>query len=228
MKTSSRFAGVAYPPSSAIPPSDATRPTPQGGALSSHRSYKKARADSMEGRPRIIREMKMSSVMAPNVTFDAFLDALRKSMALNQNDMDATLQYLGVSPEERASVKTKLEGVLRGDSKILAELEESLASGEKAGLAILAASGGVTKYEVLKHWGVPYGERLYVSHQLLGEALDIGTLIAAVAAVCGKKGESLAAGLTIGLAALQLMDRGNGVKITRIPMFSGPCVPLPQ
>ena len=156
-------------------------------------------------------------------------DALKKAIALNQNDIDLTLQTLEVPPAERAGIKTKWTALLAGDETIQAELEKNLAFPEEGSTTFLAATaGGTTKYVVLKQWGVPYAEKLYVSHEMVGNALDVGAFVAAVAAVCGPKGESLAAGLTIGLAALKLMDRGNGVVVTRNPIFIGPCVPTPQ
>ena len=132
-------------------------------------------------------------------------------------------------PPHDAARTTPQEGALSGESgvEVRSHLKEGTAPSPE-GFPILTASGGKTKYELLKKLYVPYGERLYVSHDIVSDSLDIGALIAAVAAVCGPKGVALAAGLAVGLAALKLMDRGNGIIITRIPFGTGPCVPTPQ
>ena len=171
----------------------------------------------------------MNSDTSIELTVDVVGEAFRKLVALNQNDIDATLQHLKVPSTERSRAKTKLEGLLSGNSEIISELEADLSSGEEGAAAILTTvKGGKTKYRVLKQWSIPYGEQLYVSHEVVDKALDIGALITAITAACGPEEAPLAAGLAIGLAALKLLDRGNGIIITRVPIFIGPCVPTPQ
>ena len=172
--------------------------------------------------------MTTATALAMTATVETVADAFTKLVAAHGNDIDATLQDLGVPSPEWVQAKTKIAGLLKSDPQVTRELEIELSAGEQAEGALYAATkGGVTKYQVMKSWGVPYGERLYVSHDLLNKSLDIGAFVAAVAVVC-PKGKPLAAGLAITLAALKLIDQGNGVIITRVPIQSGPCVPTPQ
>jgi len=163
------------------------------------------------------------------LTADNVVEAMKKLVALNQNNIDATLQNLNVPTAERSRAKTKLEALLSGNTGIISELKADLSAAREERVVILAATkGGVTKFEILKQWGIPYGDRLYVSHDIVANALDIGALITAITAACGPEAAPLAAGLAIGFAALKIMDRGNGITITQVPIGVGPCVPLPQ
>ena len=172
--------------------------------------------------------MTTATTLAMTATVETIADAFTKLVAAHGNDIDATLQDLGVPSPEWVRAKTKIAGLLESDPQVIRELEIELSAGEQAeGARYAATKGGVTRYEVMKSWGVSYGERLYVSHDLVNKSLDIGAFVAAVAAVC-PEGQSLAAGLAITIAALKLIDQGNGVIITRVPIRSGPCIPKPQ
>lgn len=164
-----------------------------------------------------------------DLTADFVVAGLKKLVALNNNSIEDTLNQLMIPESEKEKAKEKLQGVLSGNSSLTAELTKSLNSTEQDGDVLLTATkGGKTKFVVLKKWGIPYGDRLYISHDIMNNVQDIGALITAITAACGPEAAALVAGLAIGLAALKLLDRGNGIMITQCPPGVGPCVPTPQ
>jgi hypothetical protein len=171
----------------------------------------------------------MATDVMSEFSAETVVEGLKKVLAMSQNDVDATLDQLKVSPADREQAKAKLNGLLAGDEALFSELEKDLSSTEADGGVLLAAvKGGITKFKVLTKWKIPYGFRLYVSHKIISEATSIGALIAAITAACGPEAAPLAVGLAIGLAAVKLLDRGNGIMITQVPPLYGPCIPTPQ
>lgn len=171
----------------------------------------------------------MATEFTNELNAELVIDGFKKLVALNQNNVDATLDQLKVSPTEKKQAREKLNGLLSGDETLIEELRKSLSSTEKEGVVLLTTTkGGITKYEILKQWGIPYGDRLYISHDIMSNAQDIGALITAITAACGPEAAPLVAILAITLAALKIIDRGNGIMITRVPPFVGPGIPTPQ
>jgi hypothetical protein len=161
------------------------------------------------------------------LTADSVIDGLKRLVAMNQNNVDATLDYLEISPKDRGEAKRALEGLLVGDEVLHAELSAELSSLEGAG-DVEERGGGKTGFKVLRKWGIRYGFRLYLAHDIVENATDIGALVAAVAACCGPQATPLVAGIAIAIAALKALDRGKGITITQIPPVVGPCIPTPQ
>jgi hypothetical protein len=62
---------------------------------------------------------------------------------------------------------------------------------------------------------------------VLQKALDIVGLTALIAPRCGPQAAAIAAMVGITIAALKLIDQGDGIILTR-PMWVGPIIPTPQ
>jgi hypothetical protein len=153
-------------------------------------------------------------------------DGFRRLIAMHKNDVAATLEYLEVPADHRPAATKQIDALLRGDRAAVSDFEKELESVENRVRAV--ANGGQTKYEVLTKWYVPYGERLYIDHTIASNAADITELVTAIAVACGARAASMVVGVAIGLAALKLLDRGNGIIVTRIPIFTGLCWPSTQ
>lgn len=126
---------------------------------------------------------------------------------------------------ESDKLKEKLQLLRSGNrqdiQKFVHELEIASQGAEDMLLGATAA-GGVTKLDM--HW---WGCRLYISHKLLSESSDIGSLAAAISAICGPTGAAIAASLGITIALLKIIDRGNGIILTKYGWIA-PIIPIPQ
>lgn len=80
--------------------------------------------------------MASENLTKPNV--GTVCDALKKSYAINGNDVDATLEHLHVPVTEMAQAKEQLKKLLSGNSETLAEWEAAL--GEEGEAANLTAA----------------------------------------------------------------------------------------
>ena len=96
---------------------------------------------------------------------------------MNNNDIDATLNHLNVPVDERVNAKKELE-ILYNHS-------------------FTAVKGGETKLKILKKWGVPYAAKLYINHEMIEDAKDVGSLAAAIAAACGPEAAPIGSGAFI-------------------------------
>ena len=160
------------------------------------------------------------------LTVDNVVGGLRTIVALSGNEPEAALRRLSVPATEMGEAKVALEKLLRGDAALLRELQIELSSQD--GTPVAFGPGGKTQFKVLRKWKIPYGFRLYVAHKIVAAAADMGALVTAVSAACGPEAAPVAAGAAVAVAALKLLDRGNGIMITQIPPIAGPCIPTPQ
>lgn len=146
----------------------------------------------------------------------------------SKGDVSAMFEKLNISVDLEDAQSDKLKEHLKviasgNKQEIQTFIHELKTASEGAKEAVLmnSGTGGVTKFVV--HW---WGVQLYISHQVLQDATDIGTLVAAVSAICGPKGAALAAAMGIALAVLKLIDGGNGIILSKA--WVGPVVPTRQ
>ena len=171
--------------------------------------------------------MHVNSKTTPNQTLqseisvDTVVRGFEKLIALNDNKLSKTLSALEVAPSEINYASSKLRELLGGNEDAIVELRNSMLYTINSEKLVSRTKGGKTKFEIMKQWGIPYGDRLFIDHKTLGKSLDIGSLITAVTAACGPEAAPLA-------AALKLLDNDNGIIITQIPIGVGPCIPTPQ
>jgi hypothetical protein len=149
--------------------------------------------------------------------------------AESKGDVSAMYEKLNIPVDlqdgQLGQLKKRLGLVASGNKpdirKFVQELETA-AQGVEEGLLQAAQKGGVTKF-VVKWWGC----RLYISHSILQDSSDIGSLVAAVSAVCGPTGAAIAAAMGITIALLKVIDRGNGIVLTKYAWI-GPIIPTRQ
>jgi hypothetical protein len=117
-------------------------------------------------------------------------------------------------------LKKHLELLKSGNKEDMArfthELENALQGREKR-LVRTAKKGGVTKLET--YW---WGNELYISHDDLQAASSWSALVSLVSRFTGPAGVIILGALLIGLHALKLIDKGNGVILKKV--WVGPVI----
>lgn len=147
----------------------------------------------------------------------------------SKGDISAILKTLNI-PDDLPSaqsdkLKEQLKLIASGKKRDIQKFVRELKTASKEAKKVLARAitrGGITKFKA--YW---WGCRLYVSHSVLEDATDIGSLVAAISAICGPTGAALAAAMGIAIALLKIIDRGNGIILTRYG-WVGPVIPTRQ
>ena len=160
---------------------------------------------------------------------EELVEILSRITKESKGDTSAMFEKLDIPDDfERAQsdeLKERLGLIASGNKqdiqKFVRELEA--ASQESTEVVLRAAKpGGVTKWKT--NW---WGPQLFISHSVLAICLDLVALAAAVARECGPVAAAFAAASGIAVALLKVIDRGNGIILTK-PMWIGPVIPTPQ
>ena len=171
----------------------------------------------------------MNEKLTSTETIDLVTEGLRNLQSQHGNDFDLTLKKLQIPANEIEQTKQAINKLLSGDETLKKGLIEELDSTETKDIFLLSATkGGVTKFKILTKFYIPYGAVLYIDHKTMDNAQDIGQLVTAITACFGPEAAPLVLALAVGLAALKVLDRGNGIKVTQIPFPVGPSIPTPQ
>lgn len=153
------------------------------------------------------------------------------SVMLEKLEIPADLQE-----SELEELKENLKLLKSGDKQDIERFVDKvkIASQELDEPSFVAAAanqkGGVTKFRA--YW---WGPRLYISHDLLSTSGDAASLVSAVTGVLSTAGAIASAGVTvllsgvalIGFQALKLLDKGNGVMLSKYGWI-GPIIPASQ
>ena len=171
----------------------------------------------------------MTDVNLSQYVTEELVEILSRIADESKGDTSAMFEKLDIPVDlERAQsdeLKKHLELIASGDKQDIEKLAGELeAASQESTEAVLRAAkpGGVTKWKV--NW---WGPQLFISHSVLAVSLDLVALAAAVARYCGPVAAAFATASGIAVAVLRIMDRGNGIILTKF-MWVGPVIPTPQ
>ena len=162
---------------------------------------------------------------------EELIKSLSSMVEESKGNESALIEKLGIPdslPKDqydklREQLKTIASGNRQDIQKFVDEIERASKESTSQDLLKSTPAGGVTAFHT--YW---WGSRLYVSHRVLEKSTDIGELAVAIGALCGPPGEAFAIAMAITIAALKLIDQGNGIIITQLLYVVGPPVPTPQ